>query len=108
MIRIGARMAATCLLAVAALAASTAGAGMPPATAAAGLLPVEPSAADPVLVGAGDIARCHSKADAKTAALVAGIAGRVFAAGDLAYPSGSTTQFRNCYDPSWGAFRKRT
>ncbi len=125
MIRIGARSAATCLLAVAALAAPIAaagtGTGAAVATSRASLQsadpvrppvadvhPIEPAAADPVLVGAGDIARCHSKSDARTADLVAAIPGRVFAAGDLAYPRGSTKDFRNCYDPSWGAFRKRT
>ena len=107
MIGFGTRSAALCLLAMAALAASTAGAGTPSAIAA-DVHQVEPAAADPVLVGAGDIARCHSKADAKTAALVAAIPGRVFAAGDLAYPRGSAKQFHNCYGPSWGAFRKRT
>ena len=123
MIRIGARTAASCLLAVASLAASIPGVGADGATgrAAAPLVEsprtaaafaearsVEPAAADPVLVGAGDIARCHSKTDAETAALIANIPGRVFAAGDLAYPKGRTKDFRNCYDPSWGAFRKRT
>ena len=123
MIRIGARTAAICLLAVVALAAplaSTPGSGAtsraagpmvdPPRTATAltGSRSVEPAAADAVLVGAGDIARCHSKTDAKTAALIAKIPGRVFAAGDLAYPKGSAKDFRNCYGGSWGAFRKRT
>lgn len=119
MIRIGARSAATCLLTVAALAASIAGAGgaagggadnitSRPSDVVTAPASTEPSAADPVLVGAGDIAWCHRTADAKTAALVAAIPGRVFAAGDLAYPRGSAKQFRTCYDRSWGAFRKRT
>ena len=70
---------------------------------------VGPTAAgDPVLVGAGDIARCHRRTDAQTAALVASIPGRVFAAGDLAYPSGTAKQFRTCYDHSWGDFKRRT
>ncbi|MEO8424452.1 MAG: Ig-like domain-containing protein, partial [Actinomycetota bacterium] len=32
----------------------------------------------------------------------------VFALGDLAYPDGSTADFTNCYDPTWGAERART
>ena len=66
------------------------------------------AAEDPVLVGAGDIADCHRSADARTADLIDGIAGRVFAAGDLAYPSGTARQFRDCYGPTWGRFRSRT
>jgi hypothetical protein len=63
---------------------------------------------DPVLVGAGDIARCGSDGDEKTAALLDGIAGTVFTAGDNAYENGSPDQFRECYDPSWGRHRDRT
>ena len=69
---------------------------------------VAPAAAgDPVLVGAGDIAMCHRRTDAQTAALVAAIPGRVFAAGDLAYPRGTAKQFRTCYDHFWGDFKRR-
>ena len=67
-----------------------------------------PSGASRVLVGAGDIASCGLTADTATAKLVAGIAGTVFAAGDEAYESGSATEFKNCYDPTWGPFRDRT
>ena len=121
MIRIGARSAATCLLAVVALSASVAGVVANDATGrtvaprgdvtratVAEPRSIEPAAADPVLVGAGDVARCRRNVDEKTADLIAAIPGRVFAVGDLAYPKGSAKKFRNCYDPSWGAFRKRT
>jgi Calcineurin-like phosphoesterase len=63
---------------------------------------------DAVLVGAGDIADCGSKDDSATADLVAGIPGTVFTAGDNAYPAGSSAQFTDCYDPTWGRFRDRT
>ncbi len=68
---------------------------------------------DIVFVGAGDIAQCDSKDLQKnpvyaTAQLVAGIPGTVFTAGDNAYPSGSTSQFQNCYNPTWGQFKDRT
>lgn len=69
---------------------------------------------DPVLVGAGDIARCKlgmfpqfSGADA-TANLLDGIEGVVFTAGDHAYDFGTTHEFRNCYEPTWGRHRART
>lgn len=63
---------------------------------------------DAVLVGAGDIADCALDDDSKTAALVASVAGTVFTAGDNVYQNGSAAQFRDCYDPTWGAFRDRT
>lgn len=61
-----------------------------------------------VLVGAGDIASCTSSGDEATAALLANIEGTVFTAGDNAYVSGTTSEFTNCYDPSWGAEKERT
>ncbi len=67
-----------------------------------------PSTGDPVLVGAGDIAQCGSNGDEETAALLDGIEGTVFTAGDNAYENGSPDQFRECYDPSWGRHRDRT
>jgi hypothetical protein len=68
---------------------------------------------DVVFVGAGDIAQCDSKDLQKnpvyaTAQMVARIPGTVFTAGDNAYPSGSATQFQNCYQPTWGQFKDRT
>ena len=61
------------------------------------------------LVGAGDIATCrHLESAQATARLIEQIPGTVFAAGDLAYESGSPDQFRNCYDKTWGEFKDRT
>lgn len=60
-----------------------------------------------VLVGAGDIAACGSSGASRTASLLASIPGTVFAAGDLAYPIGSTNDFADCFDPTWGRFRSR-
>ena len=73
-----------------------------------GFVVIDPPAQDPVLVGAGDIATCGLAADSRTARLLDGIAGRVFAAGDTAYPSGTRAQFRDCFDPTWGRWRLRT
>jgi acid phosphatase type 7 len=61
-----------------------------------------------VLVGAGDIASCSSTRDEATAKLLDGISGTVFTAGDNAYDSGTATEFKNCYGPTWGRHKART
>ena len=62
-----------------------------------------------MLVGAGDIASCKAPQGARaTARLIEKIPGTVFAAGDLAYESGSATDFQTCYDATWGQFKSRT
>src|SRR5574338_422146 len=56
--------------------------------------PLSPArAADPVLVGAGDIADCATGADSATATLLDAIPGTVVTLGDNAYPSGTSAQF---------------
>jgi len=60
------------------------------------------------LVGAGDIAGCGWTADSDTAAVIQGVSGTVFTAGDNVYPDGSAAAFSSCYDPSWGVFKSRT
>ncbi|HUG31032.1 MAG TPA: metallophosphoesterase [Candidatus Limnocylindria bacterium] len=68
-----------------------------------------PSESDSVvLVGAGDIAVCGSAGDSATAALLDHIAGTVFTLGDNAYESGTSLEFENCYDPTWGRHFDRT
>jgi acid phosphatase type 7 len=61
-----------------------------------------------VLVGAGDIASCSSTRDEATAKLLDGISGTVFTAGDNAYESGTASEFKNCYGPTWGRHKART
>ena len=61
-----------------------------------------------VLVGAGDIADCTSNGDEATATLLDHLVGTVFTLGDNAYESGSASDFRRCYDPSWGRQLDRT
>src|SRR5262245_64434584 len=64
-----------------------------------------------VLVGAGDIANCDINGGSgavATAALLDRIPGTVFTVGDHAYPSGTTKEFQNCYDASWGRHKART
>jgi hypothetical protein len=66
------------------------------------------ASADPSLTAAGDIARCDSSDDEATGQLLDRLPGTVAAVGDLAYDSGSTSAFLNCYGPSWGRQRART
>jgi hypothetical protein len=62
-----------------------------------------------VIVGAGDIARCGSLADAEsTAKLLDVIPGTVFTAGDNAQDSGTASDYTNCYGPTWGRHLART
>ena len=61
-----------------------------------------------VVVAAGDIAKCSADGDEATAELLEGIDGTVLALGDEAYPRGSTANFEECYEPSWGRFKGRT
>ncbi len=68
-----------------------------------------PAGQDPVLVGAGDIASCEDMSGAEaTAKLLDSIPGVVFTAGDNAYGKGTTDEFRNCYQPTWGRHKDRT
>jgi len=74
--------------------------------------PIIPQTA--ILIGAGDIGDCSALADAGVHArdtgkmLGANPADAVFTAGDNAYPVGSSDDFRNCYETSWGPFKSRT
>src|SRR2546428_206142 len=68
-------------------------------------LTVTGAASSVVLVGAGDIADCDAS---PTAALLDNIPGTVFTAGDNAYPDGSSSDYAQCYDPSWGRHKART
>jgi len=66
------------------------------------------TAADPVFVGAGDIASCARTQDEATAKLLDGITGSVFAAGDNAYEKGTAKEYTDCYAPTWGRHVRRT
>ena len=71
--------------------------------------PPPPGGTDPVLVGAGDIARCSDLAGAEaTAKLLDGIPGTVYTTGDNAYESGTAREFADCYGPTWGRHKART
>ena len=67
--------------------------------------------ADPpqILIGAGDISSCSNNNDEATAKLLdANPDGTVINIGDDAYNNGSTSEFANCYDPTWGRHKART
>jgi hypothetical protein len=70
--------------------------------------PPPPPAGTVVWVGAGDIADCGTSDDEATAKLLDGIAGTVFTAGDNVYSNGTTTEFAQCYEPTWGRHKART
>jgi acid phosphatase type 7 len=64
---------------------------------------------DPVLAGAGDIAVCGSSDDDATAKLLGHMPdATIVTLGDNAYEAGTAANFADCYDPSWGRFKKRT
>ena len=62
----------------------------------------------PVVLAAGDIARCSSTGDEQTAALLDGLSGTVVTLGDNVYPDGTADEYADCYDPSWGRHLART
>ena len=62
-----------------------------------------------ILAGAGDISECGTNNnDEATAQLLDVIPGTVFTAGDNVMPNGTTSEFANCYDPTWGRHKGRT
>ncbi len=79
------------------------------------LVPVQPkpatsndTAAEAVLIGAGDIADCSDLAGAEaTAKLLEANPGTVMALGDMAYPNGTAEDFK-CYHKTWGRVKDRT
>jgi hypothetical protein len=70
--------------------------------------PVPTPAWERTLVGAGDIGECGLGGAEATGRLLDRIDGTVFTAGDNAYYQGTTQQFRDCYEPSWGRHKGRT
>jgi len=63
---------------------------------------------DNVLIAAGNISRCDSQNDDRTANLLDHLGGTVITVGDNAYASGSLTEFQNCYASTWGRSLPRT
>jgi hypothetical protein len=65
-------------------------------------------AASPKVLAAGDVAGCDSSGDSATATLLDGLPGTILALGDLAYSNGTSSEFRDCYAPTWGRHKART
>jgi hypothetical protein len=61
-----------------------------------------------VFVGAGDISDCSRIEDELTAQLLDNIPGTVYTVGDNANPNGTTSEYNNCYEPTWGRHKART
>ena len=63
-----------------------------------------------IFVGAGDISGCSNTGDEQTAKLLDAIPdpATVYLLGDDAYNNGSTSEFNNCYNPTWGRHKYRT
>jgi hypothetical protein len=72
-------------------------------------VPATAAAADPVILGAGDIANCEESAGAQaTAAILDRTPGIVFTLGDNVYVDGTPAEFARCYAPDWGRHKART
>jgi hypothetical protein len=65
-----------------------------------------PPPADPVIVGAGDIAS-GGNGDSSTAALLDNIPGTIFTLGDNDQGNGTLQEFRTYFDPTWGRHKSR-
>ena len=76
-------------------------------TTPTGLLTANPPQ---IFVGAGDISGCSNTGDEQTAKLLDAIPdpATVYLLGDDAYNNGSTSEFNNCYNPTWGRHKYRT
>ena len=72
-------------------------------------VPVVGQTSTATMVGAGDIAGCSERGDSSaTARLLGNIGGSVYTLGDNVQGQGDIDEFRNCYDPTWGKYKKRT
>ena len=76
-------------------------------TTPTGLLTANPPQ---IFVGAGDISSCSNSGDEATAKLLDAIPNpaTVYNIGDDAYDNGSSSEFNNCYNPTWGRHKSRT
>lgn len=65
------------------------------------------TSADPIFVGAGDIAECDTADDEATAKLLDVISGTIYTLGDTVYSDGTPQEFTDCFGPTWGRHRAR-
>lgn len=69
----------------------------------------ESSAGPHDLLAAGDIAECEHQGDEATAKILAQYPdATIQTLGDNAYQEGTSANFNECYDPSWGRFKDQT
>jgi uncharacterized protein YjdB len=61
-----------------------------------------------VFSGASNITSCGTDEDELTARILDTLPGSVFVVGDNVNPSGSLTNYTNCYTPTWGRHKART
>ena len=66
-----------------------------------------PGTSSPSVNVLGDTGWCGSPALAPLARMFERFDGDILLAGDLAYPSGTMEEFRNCFEPSFGRFKSR-
>ena len=69
---------------------------------------ISPNSGDPILNAAGDIAYCGNDNDEATAQLLDNMPGTIVTLGDAVYTNGTSTEFSNCYGPTWGRHKART
>lgn len=62
---------------------------------------------DPVVIAAGDIAKCNLEWDSYTGALLDTLPGTILGLGDNAYVQGTLQEFTDCYGPTWGRHKDR-
>jgi Calcineurin-like phosphoesterase len=60
-----------------------------------------------VLLAAGDIGSCDGIADDRVAELAGRLPGTIALLGDEVYETGTSANYRNCFDPAWGPMRSR-
>ncbi len=105
----GGRPAATPTQATALVGADTpvAGTELPGQPVPPGSTPPPAGGGVATLSAVGDIGWCGSPGVAQTAALLGRFTDDILMLGDLAYPNGTATDFRRCFDPEYGRFRAR-
>lgn len=62
---------------------------------------------DDTILAVGDIAVCGMQNDELTGQLAAELPGTILALGDMVYESGTESEFKRCFDSSWGAVKDR-
>jgi alkaline phosphatase len=89
----------------------------PPVAASPTSTPSDPAGDAAILIAAGDVASCSTRADEETGVLAGHLRDAavndhlevaVALLGDGAYPSGSAAEWSDCYGPAWGSFKSIT